>query len=377
MIDDLHAEIETLNKKIKLMERATVVCLVGMCVSLRFGHEEWMALIGLICICQICRLVFKHQLKQKETLLQAVEERTQEIRSEKDAIQEQSDKLAAALKALAEAQDELVRKERMATIGELTQGLVDRILNPLNYINNFASLTSGLVNDMQEDLETQKDRLDAEVYEDVEDVMNLMKVNLAKIAEHGSNTVRIMKAMEELLKDRRSHFVQTDVNGMCRVILDQMSKAYGEELKEKHVRVTFEPLSLSLMVEMNADQIGKSIAELVKNAVYSVLKKAETNDYTPEIYVGLRHIGDNLQVTVRDNGTGIDARIKEKVFAPFFTTKPTSEASGIGLYLCRESVQNHRGTIELKTEKGVFTEFIITIPVYQTKKDEATEQEEQ
>ena len=377
MIDDLHAEIETLNKKIKLMERATVVCLVGMCVSLRFGHEEWMALIGLICICQICRLVFKHQLKQKETLLQAVEERTQEIRSEKDAIQEQSDKLAAALKALAEAQDELVRKERMATIGELTQGLVDRILNPLNYINNFASLTSGLVNDMQEDLETQKDRLDAEVYEDVEDVMNLMKVNLAKIAEHGSNTVRIMKAMEELLKDRRSHFVQTDVNGMCRVILDQMSKAYGEELKEKHVRVTFEPLSLSLMVEMNADQIGKSIAELVKNAVYSVLKKAETNDYTPEIYVGLRHVGDNLQVTVRDNGTGIDARIKEKVFAPFFTTKPTSEASGIGLYLCRESVQNHRGTIELKTEKGVFTEFIITIPVYQTKKDEATEQEEQ
>lgn len=130
MIQDLHTEIDRLKRRIKLCERVTLGSLVGICVSVKFGHQEWIGLLFLILFCQISKLVFKRKLKQKEYLVKEVEERTQEIRSEKDAIQEESEKLAAALKALGEAQDELVRKERMATVGQLTQGLVDPHFEP-------------------------------------------------------------------------------------------------------------------------------------------------------------------------------------------------------------------------------------------------------
>ena len=111
MIQDLHTEIDRLKRRIKLCERVTLGSLVGICVSVKFGHQEWIGLLFLILFCQISKFVFKRKLKQKEYLVKEVEERTQEIRSEKDAIQEESEKLAAALKALGEAQDELVRKE--------------------------------------------------------------------------------------------------------------------------------------------------------------------------------------------------------------------------------------------------------------------------
>ena len=230
MIQDLHTEIDRLKRRIKLCERVTLGSLVGICVSVKFGHQEWIGLLFLILFCQISKLVFKRKLKQKEYLVKEVEERTQEIRSEKDAIQEESEKLAAALKALGEAQDELVRKERMATVGQLTQGLVDRILNPLNYINNFANLTSGLAKDLRENLDSQKEHLKPDVYDDSVDLLNMMTSNLEKISEHGFNTVRIVKAMEELLKDRRGNLTLTNINGLCRIALDKLKKTYEQDI---------------------------------------------------------------------------------------------------------------------------------------------------
>ena len=319
MIQDLHTEIDRLKRRIKLCERITLGSLVGICVSVKFGHQEWIGLLFLILFCQISKLVFKRKLKQKEYLVKEVEERTQEIRSEKDAIQEESEKLAAALKALGEAQDELVRKERMATVGQLTQGLVDRILNPLNYINNFANLTSGLAKDLRENLDSQKEHLKPDVYDDSVDLLNMMTSNLEKISEHGFNTVRIVKAMEELLKDRRGNLTLTNINGLCRIALDKLKKTYEQDIQEKNIRIIFDNLTLSLMMEVNVEQ------------------------------------------------SGIDENIKDKIFAPFFTTKTTGEAAGVGLYLCREIVQNHRGTIEVESKKGEYTQFLITIPGYQPK----------
>ena len=151
----------------------------------------------MILFCQISKLVFKRKLKLKEYLVKEVEERTQEIRSEKDAIQEESEKLAAALKAMGEAHDELVRKELMANDALLTHGLVFRILIPLYYIYIFAILTSGLAKDLRENLDSQKEHLKPDVYDDSVDLLNMMTSNLEKISEHGFNTVRIVKAMEE------------------------------------------------------------------------------------------------------------------------------------------------------------------------------------
>lgn len=376
MVNDLHIEIEKLKKRIVLCERVTLASLVGIIISIKFGHQEWIWLLILILACQIGKLVLRRKLKQKEYLVREVEERTREIRSEKDAIQEESDKLARALKALAEAQDELVRKERMATVGQLTKGLVDRILNPLNYINNFASLTSGLANELRANIESQKTRMDAEVYEDSIELLNLMSANLGKISGHGFNTVRIVKAMEELLKDRHTNLTQANINDLCRIELEKLKKTYEREIREWGIHIAFKRLSVPILLEVNVEQIGKVLSNILRNAIYAIGKKRETTDFAPEISLGLKINLDRLEISIQDNGTGIDEPIKDKIFAPFFTTKPTGEATGIGLYLCREIIQDHRGTIEVESQKGAYTRFVISLPIYQTRKPETPKETE-
>ena len=374
----LAEEIKQLQGRVKLLERLTNAGWCIMALTFIFLGRNDLGILTLICTVSmlIYRLMLKRKLAIKEDLAKEVEERTEQIRSEKNAIQEESDKLAAALSALSEAQDELVRKERMATVGQLTQGLVDRILNPLNYINNFASLSEGLAKELRENLESQKGKVPQDVYEDSEELLDMMSDNLKKISAHGYNTVRIVKAMEELLKDRVGVLILTNMNTLCRIALEKLKKSYEKEIQEKNVRIVFDNLNLSLMMEVNADKLGKAIDGVLKNAMYAVLRKAEQVAYSPEIYLGLKVNGDQLDITIRDNGTGIDEKIKDKIFAPFFTTKTTGEAAGMGLYLCREIVQNHRGSIAVESQKGEYSQFLISLPIYQLKQHKKPEQEE-
>ncbi|MCI7783212.1 MAG: ATP-binding protein [Parabacteroides sp.] len=374
----LAEEIKELEGRVKLTERLINAGWCIMALSFIFLGRNDLGSLTLICTVSllIYKAILKRKLSIKEDLAKEVEERTEQIRSEKDAIQEESDKLAAALSALSEAQDELVRKERMATVGQLTQGLVDRILNPLNYINNFANLSEGLAKELRENLESQKGKLPQDVYEDSEELLDMMSSNLQKISAHGYNTVRIVKAMEALLKDRVGVLILTNMNTLCRIALEKLKKSYEKEIQEKNVRIVFDNLNLSLMMEVNADKLGKAIDGVLKNAMYAVLRKAEQVAYSPEIYLGLKVNGDQLDITIRDNGTGIDEKIKDKIFAPFFTTKTTGEAAGVGLYLCREIVQNHRGRIEVESQKGEYTQFLISLPIYSFKQHKQPEPEE-
>ena len=374
----LAEEIKELEGRVKLTERLINAGWCIMALSFIFLGRNDLGSLTLICTVSllIYKAILKRKLSIKEDLAKEVEERTEQIRSEKDAIQEESDKLAAALSALSEAQDELVRKERMATVGQLTQGLVDRILNPLNYINNFANLSEGLAKELRENLESQKSKLPQDVYEDSEELLDMMSSNLQKISAHGYNTVRIVKAMEELLKDRVGVLILTNMNTLCRIALEKLKKSYEKEIQEKNVRIVFDNLNLSLMMEVNADKLGKAIDGVLKNAMYAVLRKAEQVAYSPEIYLGLKVNGDQLDITIRDNGTGIDEKIKDKIFASFFTTKTTGEAAGMGLYLCREIVQNHRGSIAVESQKGEYSQFLISLPIYQLKQHKKPEQEE-
>ena len=224
----LAEEIKQLQGRVKLLERLTNAGWCIMALTFIFLGRNDLGILTLICTVSmlIYKIILKRKLAIKEDLAKEVEERTEQIRSEKNAIQEESDKLAAALSALSEAQDELVRKERMATVGQLTQGLVDRILNPLNYINNFASLSEGLAKDLRENLESQKGKIPQDVYEDSEELLDMMSSNLQKISAHGYNTVRIVKAMEELLKDRVGILILTKMNTLCRISIEKLKKSY-------------------------------------------------------------------------------------------------------------------------------------------------------
>lgn len=377
-MEDLNQEIGKLQSRVKQLERVFTVGLVGIGVALVLQKNEVIpVLLTVLIIAQICKFFTRKKLKQKEYLSKEIEEHTQQIRSERDAVQEESDKLTVALKELAETQDELVRQEKMATVGQLTKGVVDRILNPLNYINNFANLTSTLTRDLRNNLESEREHLSKDIYNDSVELLDMMSGNLDKITDHGYNTVRIVKAMEELLKDRRGNTALTDINSLCRIEVDKVNRACAKEIEGHHIRIIFEKLTLSVMMDVNAEQLGNVLLNVLKNAIYAVSRKAENQSFSPEVLFSLQMDKDKLRITIRDNGTGIDDAIKDKIFAPFFTTKPTSEAAGVGLYLCREVIQNHRGTIVVTSEKGEYTEFLITIPVYQSPRPVSYNKEEE
>ena len=261
---------------------------------------------------------------------------------------------------------EVVRLEKMATAGKLTQGLIDRILNPLNYINNFSKLSEGLIKDVKANIEDDKDNMDQENYDDTMDVLDMLTGNLQKVSEHGQNTTRTLKAMEEMLKDRSGGIVPMDLAAVIRQDEEMMHEYYKQDIAQYGIKVTFDYPDGALPIEGNADQLSKTIMSLLGNAVYAVDKKAQRTPFTPEISLRVTTTGNQVLISIRDNGIGIEDTILDKIFDPFFTTKTTAEASGVGLYLSREIIQNHGGDISVNSVKGEYSEFNIIIPVKKT-----------
>jgi signal transduction histidine kinase len=360
-------DIEKLNISIKWVERILLigVALVIFAFYTNNSTIAWINFVMLI-VLYIVKSRLNKQLKQKKYLAKIVEERTNELRFQRDQVMQESEKLSAALAALAEAQDELIRQERYATVGQLTKGLVDRILNPLNYINNFAGLSIELIRDLEKMLtdefsEHKKDKTD-----ESREVLKMISGNLEKITEHGANTVRIVKAMEEILKDQKGKMSSADINNLCKINLDVVGKLYAKEIENIKISINFRGLVLSLIIDIDIEQMSKVLIHLFKNSIYSLIKKAiKDKIFQPELTVIINREEENISITVYDNGTGIEDSIRERIFEPFFTTKPTAEAAGTGLYISREIILNHKGSITLKSEKDKFTEFKIVIPIHQ------------
>lgn len=360
-------QVENLRLRMQILENLTLLDAIGIAISVYLSRADWtywlVVALGLIFVYKYYTRV---RLRKKEFLSNIVEQRTMELRFQRDKIQAESHKLQEALSALAEAQDELVRKEKLASVGQLTQGLVDRILNPLNYINNFATLSASLVQEVQENLAADRKAGNHALAADSEELLVMLKSNLDKIEKHGGSTVRIVKAMEELLKDRSGNRRTVEINEVCKVNLDSWKKNWQKELTEKGIICSFSGLSVPLTMELNTEQIGRALQNILNNSLYALLKKSDLTPtgFIPHVSIRLQTTGNQLQLIIRDNGTGIEEGIKNKVFSPFFTTKPTGEATGTGLYLSREVVLNHKGKIEIASEKDRFTEVTITLPIY-------------
>ena len=304
-------------------------------------------------------------LKEKLRLETIVEERTSQIRQQKDEIEEKSNSLEKALDELNAAQYQLLRQERMATVGKLTQGLVDRILNPMNYVNNFSHMSLGLIKDITENLEDDEEKMTPDNYEDCMDIVDMLKTNLTKIEEHGINTTRILKAMEEMLKDRKCNFVETDVAAVCRKNIEMTQQYFADNIRECGIAVETQGLDDNIMAMVDADQISRVIMSIIGNGVYAVCKKYKQKPYQPTMRLSLSTSsdGNNAIIAIYDNGIGIEKTIIGKVFDPFFTTKTTAEAVGVGLYLSREIILNHGGDIKIESTKEVETTFTITLPI--------------
>ncbi len=333
-------------------------------------YLRWYSLVGYAAL--LALLVFllirwrMHRLlKETERLEGIIQERTSQILCQKEEIEEKSKNLEQALDCLTKTQYQLVRQEKMATVGTLTKGLVDRILNPMNYVNNFSHMSLGLVKDLKQNLDDAKDAMEEDLYEDSADIIDMLSTNLRKIEEHGVNTSHILKAMEEMLKERTPNFSPTDLAAVCRKNIEMLRSYYAKEIAECHVTLTAPDPDMLIVAEIDADQVSRTIMSILANSVYALRKKYRQQPFEARLSLNLRVEDRKVCVCIHDNGIGIEDTIIDHIFDPFFTTKTTAEAVGVGLYISREVILNHGGDIRVKSEKNEYTEFVITLPVQQ------------
>ena len=353
-------------------ETAPVTFEVPLPIFLRW----YSLLVYLLVIVYVVYLLFKYRMrrlqKEQQRLEQIVDERTREvvkqkdeIEAQKDEIEEKSHKLEDTLGQLRSAQNQLLRQEREAAIGKLTKGLIDRILNPLNYINNFSHLTLGLSKDMKENLEDEQEKMTPDIYEDSMDVMDMMQTNLEKIEQHGLSTTRILKAMEEMLKERSQKIESIDIAMLCQQSVEMLKNYYANDIHALGIQVEWQEPEMPIVADVVAELFNKTLMSMLVNSVYAIRKKAEKGGaYQPVLRVSVAPASgeESPFVSIYDNGIGIEESILDKEIDPFFTTKPTAEAPGVGLYMSQQAVHDWGGNITVRSVKNEYTEFMISLP---------------
>lgn len=271
--------------------------------------------------------------------------------------------LENTLSDLKNTQDELIRQEKLASVGQLTKGIVDRILNPLNYVNNFSQLSEGLIEDLVDSLKKQRENVPADSLDDMLDEVDVLKTNLVKIQEHSNSTTRILKDMQRLLKEKSRDFLETDLNNF----IDNKARSSVQEIKTHYkdfsvnlkLNLENKPIKVSLLPY----EFGQVIQNIVSNAYYALHEKSKSDkSFTPEINITTKAVQDQVFIRFRDNGKGIPQREIEKLFSPFFTTKPTSEGTGLGLFMVKDIIELHKGKIEINSQEGAFTEILVMLP---------------
>lgn len=311
----------------------------------------------------VVRWRLRRLLREKERLEELVRERTLLIRGQKEEIERKSVRLEQALSDLRHAQQDLLRQEKMATVGKLTRGLIDRLLNPLNYINNFAHLSAGLVADLRTLVSKSSGCMLPDDYADSSDVLELLSSNLSKIESHGTSTSRILKAMEEILKETDFPRQPTDIVALCRQSVSLFHEYYADEIARMEVAVRVSLPDSEVLILGHAGQLGKTLMSLVRNAMYALARKYDRTPYSPVVSLSLTVGEGSACIRLYDNGIGIGPSVIGRVFDPFFTTKTAAEAAGVGLYLSREIVIAHGGTISVDSRPDEFTEFTLVLPI--------------
>ncbi|GJM28487.1 MAG: hypothetical protein DHS20C17_11220 [Cyclobacteriaceae bacterium] len=279
-------------------------------------------------------------------------------------LKEQKEEIESTLEKLESTQSQLIQSEKMASLGELTAGIAHEIQNPLNFVNNFAEVSEELVTELKEELD-KGDVSQAKIISD--DVIETCK----KINHHGQRASSIVKGMLEHSRSGNGKKEPTDINALTD---EYLRLAYhGLRAKDKSFNADFKTdLDETLpKVKVIPQEIGRVLLNLINNAFYAVDKRAKEgiNGYKPELTITtkLSHSDGNkgeevIEIRVADNGSGVPADIKNKIFQPFFTTKPTGSGTGLGLSLSYDIVKAHGGTLEMDSKEGKGSEFVIHLP---------------
>jgi two-component system NtrC family sensor kinase len=278
-------------------------------------------------------------------------------------VQERTRELSASLDDLRAAQDRLVQTEKLASLGQLTAGIAHEIKNPLNFVNNFSALSAELVGEMNDVL--AEATLDKKTRGELDELAQMLKTNLEKVVQHGKRADSIVKNMLLHSREGSGEHRPVDINA---IVDESLNLAYhGARAEKSGFNITmqrdFDPAVG--MTDVYPQEITRVLLNLISNGFYATTKRAMEagDDFKPMLSAATKNLGDKLEIRIRDNGTGIPAEVKEKIFHPFFTTKPAGEGTGLGLSMSHDIiVKQHGGTIEVETEPGQFTEFRIILP---------------
>jgi GAF domain-containing protein len=280
-----------------------------------------------------------------------------------ESVEARTRELAKSLEDLRTTQDRLVQTQKLASLGQLTAGIAHEIKNPLNFVNNFSALSSELIDELQD---TLRGPLDEKVRAEINELANTLRGNLDKVVQHGKRADAIVKNMLLHSREGSGEHRPVDINAL---VEEGLNLAYHGARAEKQgfnikLEKSFDPNAGE--ADVFPQDITRVLLNLISNGFYAATKRgAETNggDYEPTLAAATKNLGDRVEITIRDNGTGIPAQVKEKMFNPFFTTKPAGEGTGLGLSISHDIVvKQHGGSIEVETQPGEFTEIKIVLP---------------
>jgi signal transduction histidine kinase len=310
----------------------------------RAKFRTYVLVAGLVIFLFIVIMLYRNSLQRKKANI---------------LLSKQKSELEATLGTLKTTQNQLVQSEKMASLGELTAGIAHEIQNPLNFVNNFAEVNAELVDELKEEL--TKDNKQQAIY-----LANDIKENEEKIMFHGKRADAIVKSMLQHSRSGSEKKEPTDINALAD---EYLRLAYhGMKAKDKSFNVDVKSDFDNTIEKVNVIQqdIGRVILNLITNAFYVVTekKKLKGDNYEPIVTVSTKKTDDKILISVSDNGNGVPKKVLDKIFQPFFTTKPAGQGTGLGLSLSYDIItKGHGGELKVETREGEGSVFIISLPV--------------
>ncbi len=308
--------------------------------------------------------IIKEVQQNANRVLQLSEEKKEQALSQQKVLEaevaRQTGEIRQTLENLKSTQTQLIQSEKMASLGELTAGIAHEIQNPLNFVNNFSEVSNELIQEIQEERNKEQGARD----EDLEnELLNDIKKNLEKINHHGKRAADIVKGMLQHSRSSSGKKEPTDINALCDEYL--RLSYHGLRAKDKNFNATMKTDFDESIGNINIipQDIGRVVLNLLTNAFYVVNEKTQQNreGYEPTVSITTKKLGDIVEIKISDNGNGIPQKVLDKIFQPFFTTKPTGQGTGLGLSLSYDIVKAHGGELKVETKEGEGSVFTITL----------------
>jgi signal transduction histidine kinase len=270
----------------------------------------------------------------------------------------------ASLEDLRTTQDRLVQTQKLASLGQLTAGIAHEIKNPLNFVNNFSGVSVELIDELRQELEGVK--VGSKARAAIAELTNTLRDNLDKVVQHGKRADAIVKNMLLHSREGSGEHRRVDVNAL---VEESLNLAYhGARAENQSFKITMERAfdPAAGQVDVFPQEITRALLNLISNGFYAATKRkgqGNSDTYEPTLTAATKNLGDKVEIRIRDNGPGVLPEVREKMFNPFFTTKPAGEGTGLGLSIAHDIiVKQHSGSIEVDSQPGEFTEVRIVLP---------------